>query len=55
MLCFDGFNTLRGVGVGVEICTVLVARGYNFACVKKRSSCATVPRLLSMIVALRYE
>ena len=30
--------------------TVLVARGYNFACVKKRSNCTTVPRLLSMIV-----
>ena len=30
----------------------LVARGYNFACVKKRSNCTTVPRLLSMIVAL---
>ena len=32
--------------------TVLVARGYNFACVKKRSNCTTVPRLLSMIVGL---
>ena len=30
--------------------TVLVARGYNFACVKRRSNCTTVPRLLSMIV-----
>ena len=30
--------------------TVLVARGYNFAWVKKRSNCTTVPRLLSMIV-----
>ena len=29
---------------------MLVARGYNFACVKKRSNCKTVPRLLSMIV-----
>ena len=29
---------------------MLVARGYNFACVKKRSNCTTVPRLLSMIV-----
>ena len=36
-----------GEGVGR---TVLVARGYNFACVKKRSNCTTVPRLLSMIV-----
>ena len=31
---------------------MLVARGYNFACVKKRSNCTTVPRLLSMIVGL---
>ena len=30
----------------------LVARGYNFACVKKRLNCTTVPRRLSMIVAL---
>ena len=29
---------------------MLVARGYNFACVKKPSNCTTVPRLLSMIV-----
>ena len=28
---------------------MLVARGYSFACVKKRSNCTTVPRLLSMI------
>ena len=33
---------------------VLVARGYNFACVKKRSNCITVPRLLSMIVVNLY-
>ena len=32
--------------------TVLVARGYSFACVKKRSNCTTVPRLLSMIVVI---
>ena len=31
---------------------MLVARGYNFAWVKKRSNCTTVPRLLSMIVAI---
>ena len=30
---------------------MLVARGYNFACIKKRSNCITVPTLLSMIVA----
>ena len=30
---------------------MLVARGYNFACVKKCSNCITVPTLLSMIVA----
>ena len=29
---------------------MLVARGYNFACIKKRSNCITVPALLSMIV-----
>ena len=29
---------------------MLVARGYNFACIKKRSNCTSVPRLLSMIV-----
>ena len=29
---------------------MLAARGYNFACVKKRSNCTTVPRLLSVIV-----
>ena len=32
---------------------MLVARGYNFACIKKRSNCITVPTLLSMIVALQ--
>ena len=31
---------------------MLVARGYNFASVKKRSNRTTVPRLLSMIVGL---
>ena len=31
---------------------MLVARGYNFACVKRRSDCTTVPTLLSMIVGL---
>ena len=31
---------------------VLVARGYNFACVKKCSNCITVPTLLSMIVGM---
>ena len=39
-----------GWGMG-EGRTVLVARGYNFACVKKRSNCSFVPRRLSMIVA----
>ena len=29
---------------------MLKVRGYNFACVKKRSNCTTVPRLFSMIV-----
>ena len=28
---------------------MLVARGYNFVCIKKRSNCITVPTLLSMI------
>ena len=31
---------------------MLVARGYNFACVKRRSDCTTVLTLLSMIVGL---
>ena len=55
-LCLDGFNTVRGVGGGGrgEGRAVLVARGYNFACVKKRSNCITVPRLLSMIVVNLY-
>ena len=34
---------------------MLVARGNDFACVKKRSNCTTVPRLLSMIVARKYD
>ena len=34
---------------------MLVARRYNFACVKKRSNCTTVPRLLSMIVASPFS
>ena len=29
---------------------MLKVRGYNFACVKKRSNCTAVPRLFSMIV-----
>ena len=32
---------------------MLVARGYNFACVIKRSNCTTVPRRLSVIVDSR--
>ena len=54
-LCLDGFNTVRGVGGGGGRGLgrgVLVARGYNFACVKRRSDCTTVPTLLSMIVGL---
>ena len=39
-----------GEGVGTYSVSVSVS-GYNFACVKKRSNCTTVPRLLSMIVA----
>ena len=45
-LCLDGFNTVRRVGVGGRGAgAVLVARGYNFARVKKRSNCTTVPTL----------
>ena len=50
-LCLDGFNTVRGVGEGVGG-AVLVVRGYNFACVKKRLTCTTVLTLLSMIVVV---
>ena len=39
-----------GWGEGVGTCSVSSARGYNFARVKKRSNCTTVPTLLSMIV-----
>ena len=49
-LCLDGFNTVCWGGGSGQGRTVLVARGYNFACVKKPSNCTTVPRLLSMIV-----
>ena len=51
-LCLDGFNTVRGVeGGGRDVqCTLLGACGYTFVCVKKRLNCATVPRLLSMMV-----
>ena len=45
------FNTVRGVGGGGKD-VVSVARGYNFACVKKRLNCTTVPRLLPIIVEL---
>ena len=38
-----------GEGVGGA---VLVVRGYNFACVKKRLTCTTVLTLLSMIVVV---
>ena len=40
-LCLDRFNTVCGVGGGGRD---------DFACVKKRSNCSTVPRLLSIIV-----
>ena len=33
---------------------MLVARGYNFASLKKRSNCTTVPTLLSMIVDIHF-
>ena len=50
-LCLHGLNTARGVGgQGKDMHAVLVARGYNVVCIKKRSNCITVPTLLSMIV-----
>ena len=33
---------------------MLVVRGYNFACLKKRSNFTTVPTLLSMIVGIYF-
>ena len=38
-LCLHGFNIAPGVeGQGRDV-ELLVARGYNFACIKKRSNC----------------
>lgn len=34
---------------------MLVVRGYNFACLEKRSNCTTIPTLLSMIVDIYFS